>query len=218
MDEQSALWEQVAQGAPIPRLYGVLDLMAIEGRGLDLFDVAQAWRDAGVHLVQYRDKLSPSMVMIAHAVRLEEIFRGSNTLLVLNDSAAMARDAGLSAAHLGQTDGTVEAARRAVPYLGVSTNTERQIRAANSTACTYIAIGPVFETKTKIDAKSAVGLAGVRSARSLTRKPLVAIGGIKLENAASVLEAGADSVAVISALLEGTNLIAQARAFLRAVE
>ncbi|ADV82842.1 thiamine phosphate synthase [Terriglobus saanensis] len=218
MDEQSALWERVAQGTPIPRLYGVLDLMAVEGRGLDLFDVAKAWRDAGVKLVQYRDKLSPSMVMIAHAVRLAEIFRGTDTLLVLNDSPAMARDAGLCAAHLGQTDGTVEAARRAVPYIGVSTNTERQIRTADGAACTYIAIGPVFETRTKVDAKSAVGLAGVRSARALTKKPLVAIGGIKLENAASVLEAGADSVAVISALLEGGNPVTQARAFLRIVE
>jgi thiamine-phosphate pyrophosphorylase len=216
MDEQSALWARVADGMPLPRLYGVLDLMAVEGRGLDPFHVALAWRNAGVKLVQYRDKLSPSMVMIAHAVRIAEIFRGTDTLLVLNDSPAMARDAGLCAAHLGQTDGTVEAAQRAVPYVGVSTNTERQIRDAEGTACTYVAIGPVFETRTKVDAKSAVGLAGVHLARTLTKKPLVAIGGIRLENAASVLEAGADSVAVISALLEGGDLVAQAQAFLRA--
>jgi len=207
-------WHRIAEGTPLPRLYGVLDLSAIDGRGLKLFDVARAWRDAGIGLVQYRDKLSPSMTMISNAMRIREIFRGSDTLLVMNDSPSMARDAGLSAVHIGQTDGTVNAALRAVPYIGLSTHTEAQVIEADQTSAAYLAIGPVFRTRSKTDADPVVRLEGVRSARRLTRKPLVAIGGITLENAASVLEAGADSVAVISSLLDGPNLETRAREFL----
>ena len=99
--------------------------------------------------------------------------------------------------------------------VGVSTHTEDQVRVADASCADYVAIGPVFATGTKVDADAVVGLEGVRRARALTTKPLVAIGGITRENARSVVEAGADSVAVISGLfVDGESVEKVARDFL----
>jgi len=99
--------------------------------------------------------------------------------------------------------------------VGVSTHTEEQVVAADAGAADYVAIGPVFATGTKLDAAAVVGLEGVRRARAMTGKPLVAIGGITRENARSVIEAGADSVAVISGLfVPGERVERVAREFL----
>ena len=86
-------------------------------------------------------------------------------------------------------------------WVGVSTHTEEQVRLADASCADYVAVGPVFATGTKLDAEPVIGLEGVRRARALTGKPIVAIGGITRENARSVIDAGADSVAVISALI-----------------
>jgi thiamine-phosphate pyrophosphorylase len=99
--------------------------------------------------------------------------------------------------------------------VGVSTHADEQVVAAELSGADYIAIGPVFATGTKVDAEKVAGLEGVRRARALTRKPLVAIGGITRENARSVIDAGADSVAVISGLFaEGESVERVARDFL----
>lgn len=207
-------WLSLSQRASFPRLYAILDADTVERRGLDLFEVATIWRDAGVGIVQYRDKVSSSLQVMSNAVRLRQIFSGSSTVFVLNDTPALAHDAGVLATHIGQTDGTVDAALRSVDFVGISTHNEREVIAANETGATYIAIGPVFATATKRNAEPVVGLEGVRRARALTDKPLVGIGGITLFNAASVLQSGADSVAVISALLDG-NIAQRTREFLR---
>ena len=100
-------------------------------------------------------------------------------------------------------------------WVGVSTHTDEQVRAAELSSADYVAIGPVFATGTKADAEQVVGLEGVRRARALTSKPLVAIGGITRANARSVIDAGADSVAVISGLFgKGENVEKVARDFL----
>jgi thiamine-phosphate pyrophosphorylase len=91
--------------------------------------------------------------------------------------------------------------------IGVSTHTDEQVRVADAGCADYVAVGPVFATGTKVDAEAVIGLEGVRRARALTSKPIVAIGGITLSNARSVIDAGADSVAVISALLNGAESI-----------
>lgn len=199
-----------------PRLYAILDRQAISQRDLDLFAVATAWRDAGIALVQYRDKWSAPEVVLRNTIRLREIFQDSTTLLLLNDYPELAQKAGLSAVHIGQTDGSMEEAHEHVPLVGVSTHNDTQVAAAEKTSCFYVAIGPVYPTSSKLDTDPQVGLEGVRRARQLTTKPLVAIGGIHVERAPEVLEAGADSVAVISGLLEG-NLFQCARTFLDAV-
>ena len=122
---------------------------------------------------------------------------------VLNDDPRLACELGFAGVHLGQRDVPVAEARPLLQpeaIIGLSTHSAAQVSSADQTGADYIAIGPVFATSTKFDAEPVIGLEGVRAARALTRKPLVAIGGITLENAVSVREAGADSLAVISAL------------------
>jgi thiamine-phosphate pyrophosphorylase len=122
----------------------------------------------------------------------------------MNDRADLALVAGFDGVHVGQDDLLPESVRRIIGpdrWLGVSTHNPEQVAEADLTSADYLAIGPVFSTSSKEKPDPVVGLEGVRRARSLTRKPLVAIGGITRANAASVIEAGADSVAVISDLL-----------------
>jgi thiamine-phosphate pyrophosphorylase len=125
-------------------------------------------------------------------------------LLIMNDRADLCLAAGFDGVHVGQDDlspGAVRAIIGPDRWLGVSTHNPEQLRESDRTSADYLAIGPVFATSSKQNPDPVVGLEGVRRARSLTRKPLVAIGGITRANAASVIEAGADSVAVISDLL-----------------
>jgi thiamine-phosphate pyrophosphorylase len=122
----------------------------------------------------------------------------------MNDRADLCLAAGFDGVHVGQEDLSPEGVRKIIGarlWLGVSTHNTDQVKEADKTSADYIAIGPVFSTASKVDPDPVVGLAGVRKARSLTRKPLVAIGGINRANCLSVIEAGADSVAVISDLV-----------------
>jgi thiamine-phosphate diphosphorylase len=124
--------------------------------------------------------------------------------LIMNDRADLCLAADFDGVHVGQDDLSPESVRRIIgPYrwLGVSTHNPEQLRDADLTSADYLAIGPVLQTSSKEKPDPVVGLDGVRRARALTRKPLVAIGGITRANAVSVIEAGADSVAVISDLL-----------------
>ena len=124
--------------------------------------------------------------------------------LIMNDRADLCLAADFDGVHVGQEDLSPESVRRIIGpdrWLGVSTHNPEQLRDADLTSADYLAIGPVFATSSKENPDPVVGLEGVRRARVVTRKPLVAIGGITRANAASVIEAGADSVAVISDLL-----------------
>jgi thiamine-phosphate pyrophosphorylase len=124
--------------------------------------------------------------------------------LIMIDRADLCLAAEFDGVHVGQEDLSPESVRGIIGperWLGVSTHNAEQIREADLTSADYLAIGPVFATSSKDNPDPVVGLEGVRQARALTRKPLVAIGGITRANAASVMEAGADSVAVISDLL-----------------
>jgi thiamine-phosphate pyrophosphorylase len=122
----------------------------------------------------------------------------------MNDRADLCVAAEFDGVHVGQDDLSPESVRKIIGpdrWLGVSTHNPEQLHDADSTSADYLAIGPVFTTSSKANPDPVVGLEGVRRARALTRKPLVAIGGITRGNAASVIEAGADSVAVISDLI-----------------
>jgi thiamine-phosphate pyrophosphorylase len=202
----------------IPRLYAIVDAGVLAARGVALEDFAQGLRAAGVELVQYRDKAGSPQAVLRAASVLREVFSGAACRLVLNDRADLAVLAGFDGVHVGQDDLSPEDARRVVGanrVVGASTHTDDQVRAADSTGADYIAIGPAFATGTKIDTEPVVGLEGIRRARALTAKPLVAIGGITRANARSVLDAGADSIAVISALLAPGESVEQvARDFL----
>jgi thiamine-phosphate pyrophosphorylase len=137
---------------------------------------------------------------------------------VVNDRPDVAALAGAGGVHVGQEDLPVEDARAICGrhcWVGISTHNEAQVREAEATSADYVAVGPIFPTSTKPQADPVVGLELIRRARSITRKPLVAIGGITVENAEQVWRAGADSVAVARDLLAAADPAAQAREYLR---
>jgi thiamine-phosphate pyrophosphorylase len=162
----------------------------------------------GCTLLQYRNKSGNARVMLEQARELRKLSRARvpapHVRLIMNDRADLCLAAEFDGVHVGQDDLSPESVRRIIGperWLGVSTHNPEQLAGADKTSADYLAIGPVFSTSSKDKPDPVVGLEGVRRARALTRKPLVAIGGITRANAASVIEAGADSVAVISDLL-----------------
>ena len=169
-----------------------------------MHEFAIQMRDAGVGLLQYRNKVDGPRVVLRDAALIAEVFVGTDAMLVMNDRSDLAVLAGFGGVHVGQGDLLPEDARRVVGagrLVGVSTHSDEQMRAADAGCADYVAVGPVFATGTKVAAEPLIGLEGVRRARALTGKPIVAIGGITRANARSVIDAGADSVAVISELL-----------------
>ena len=216
----------------LSRLYAIADKATLDARGVSVEDFARQLRDAGVMLLQYRDKLGGPLEVLRAAAEISTVFSGTRATLILNDRADLALLAGWSGVHVGQGDLTPEDAKRIFSLdgklsplttsereghslVGVSTHCDVQVAEANNGEADYVAVGPVFATSTKLNADPIVGLDGVRRARSLTTKPLVAIGGITRQNVRSVMAAGADSVAVIGGLLvAGESVEKVARDFL----
>jgi thiamine-phosphate pyrophosphorylase len=191
----------------LPRLYPILDAGCFPDAP-SLIAAAEQLASAGVTLIQYRNKSGNAPVMLEQARELRRQSRARapalHLRLIMNDRADLCLVAEFDGVHVGQEDLLPESVRGLVGperWLGVSTHNPEQVREADQTSADYLAIGPVFSTSSKERPDPVVGLEGVRRARQLTRKPLVAIGGITRANAASVIEAGADSVAVISDLL-----------------
>jgi len=196
----------------LPRLYAILDASNFPVSE-DLLFAADEFIAAGVSLIQYRNKTEDAQVMLAQARELRKRSRAGAPAphgpeafprLIMNDRSDLCLAAEFDGVHVGQDDLSPEAARKIIGperWLGVSTHNPQQVIEADKTSADYIAIGPVFATGSKINPDPLVGLDGVRQARALTRKPLVAIGGITRENCRSVIDAGADSVAVISDLI-----------------
>jgi thiamine-phosphate pyrophosphorylase len=216
----------------LQQLYAIADAEVLRGRGVGLREFASELRAAGVELVQWRDKVGSPQEVLAGAAILREVFTGTGCRLVMNDRADLAVLAGFGGVHVGQGDLLPEdakaVARGSDPthamrphewgtqvvsgyefWVGVSTHTEEQVKVADLGCADYVAVGPVFATGTKLDAEPVIGLEGVRRARALTGKPLVAIGGITRENARTVIDAGADSVAVISGLFARGETVAK---------
>jgi thiamine-phosphate pyrophosphorylase len=200
----------------VPRLYPIVDARFFR-KTEDLVAFATELVAGGCALLQYRNKNGSGRVMLEQARELKKrLTSGSHfsqnlgevghptVRLIMNDRADLALAAGFDGVHVGQDDMLPESVRKVIGSdhrLGVSTHNPEQLQEADQTTADYLAIGPVFSTSSKEKPDPVVGLEGVRRARQLTRKPLVAIGGITRANAASVMEAGADSVAVISDLL-----------------
>jgi len=184
------------------RIYAILDASCFSSSQL-LFDAAEELASAGLHIIQYRNKSADARTMLTQAKKLK-VRIGSRTKLIMNDRADLCLAAEFDGVHVGQNDLSPESARRIVGpgrLLGVSTHNPEQVAEADRTSADYIAIGPVFATSSKANPDPIVGLAGVRRARELTAKPLVGIGGINRQNCLSVIDAGADSIAVISDLV-----------------
>jgi thiamine-phosphate pyrophosphorylase len=186
----------------LPRLYCIAD-SALSMTMQQLVTFARELAAGGCTLLQYRNKSGNARVMLDQARELKKHLGGS-VRLIMNDRADLCVAANFDGVHVGQDDLSPESVRKIIGparWLGVSTHNPEQLREADLSSADYLAIGPVFATSSKERPDPVLGLEGVRRARQLTRKPLVAIGGITRTNAASVIEAGADSVAVISDLL-----------------
>jgi len=211
----SALVRQLPMRVSIPRFYAIIDPAKLGARLPPA--TARDLISAGVRLIQLRDKHASSRQLFETCKELRELLHGSGCALIVNDRADVARAADADGVHLGQTDLPVEMARRilvAGQWIGTSTHSLEQVVDADRTTADYIAFGPIFHTAGKDNPDPVVGLEGLRQARRATRKPLVAIGGISLQNAREVLAAGADSVAVIGGLLDAPDLKERAREFL----
>jgi len=185
-----------------PSLYAIVDA-AFFLKTEDLAAFAEELAAGGCTLLQYRNKSGHARVMLEQARELRRRV-GGTAKLIMNDRADLCLVAEFEGVHVGQDDLSPESVRSIIGpgrWLGVSTHNPEQMQQAGQTSADYLAIGPVFSTSSKDRPDPVVGLEGVRRARQLTRKPLVAIGGITRGNAASVIDAGADSVAVISDLL-----------------
>jgi thiamine-phosphate pyrophosphorylase len=191
----------------LPRLYAILDTSCFRDSQA-LFSIAEELLAGGVTLLQYRDKSGNARQMLEHARELRRRFsaflKPSSFTFIMDDRADICLAAGFGGVHVGQEDLSPAGARKVIGdtlWLGVSRHNPEQVKEADKTSADYIAIGPVFSTTSKVNPGPVIGLDGVRNARALTRKPLVAIGGINRANCRSIIEAGADSVAVISDLM-----------------
>lgn len=186
----------------IPRLYPILDSALLESRQCSLEAAAGAVLDVGARVLQIRHKGHWPRALFEQAQRIQRLCEQAGAAFIINDRADMALLLG-AGLHVGQDDMPPVEARRLIgsdATLGYSTHNAAQLVAAADEPASYLAIGPMFSTQSKVNPDPVVGVETLRSLRSLTSKPLVAIGGITRLNALSVLEAGADSVAVIADL------------------
>ncbi len=186
----------------VPRLYAIADASFFNSTE-ELFTFCAELVSAGVMLIQYRNKRGNARVQLREMREMKRLF-GSTVTLIGNDRADLCLAAGFDGVHVGQEDLSPEAVRKVIgseKIVGVSTHNPEQLQEADGWPVDYIAVGPVFATTTKENPDPVIGLEGVRLARSLTSKPLVAIGGITRQNCRDVFTAGADSVAIVSDLL-----------------
>ncbi|MGB7730555.1 MAG: thiamine phosphate synthase [Candidatus Acidiferrum sp.] len=202
----------------LPRLYVILDAGLVQGPATE---IARQLMEAGVRLLQYRAKNPGAGEMLRSATEIAKVARQQRANFFVNDRPDVAYLAGADGVHVGQDDLSVENARALVGrdrWVGVSTHNQEQFERAVATSADYVAIGPIFATTSKANPDPVVGTELLRRLRPLTNKPIVAIGGIRLENAAEVIEAGADSVAVISDILRAADPARQARQFIERLE
>lgn len=199
-------------------VYVILDRAAARGR--DLAEILDAAIAGGCRTVQLREKTWPSGRLLPLAGRLAERCRAAGVTFIVNDRVDLALALGADGVHLGQDDLPPHAARpllRPGMILGLSTHSVEQARAAQAAGATYVAVGSMFPTGTKPDFEL-VGPALVRELRPEIRVPLVGIGGIERHNAGAVIRAGADGVAVISAVCGADDPERATRELRQAVE
>lgn len=198
------------------RLYLVTDSASLRGR--PLADVVLAAVQGGVSCVQLREKSLPTRDFVVLACAMKTLLGPLNVPLIINDRVDVALACGAEGVHLGQSDMPVALARHLLPaqvFVGLSVETEADVMLAAGQAVDYLGVSPIFTTPTKTDTLAPWGLDGLRRVRAMTNLPLVAIGGIQLPNAMAVVDAGADGLAVVSALCSADDPCAAARVLLR---
>jgi thiamine-phosphate pyrophosphorylase len=211
----------VASSRKPPRLHAIADVDAAATAGWALPELIKAFLDGGAPLIQVRAKRLPSAPFLELCDLAVELARPYGAAVIVNDRADLARLSGAAGVHVGQDDLRPAEARAIVggdKMVGYSTHTAAQVEAGAAQLVDYIAVGPVFGTRTKDTGYEAVGLELVADAvRRARRRPIVAIGGITLETAAAVIAAGAAGVAVISDLFVDGDPAARVAAYLRTI-
>ncbi|HET9400433.1 MAG TPA: thiamine phosphate synthase [Candidatus Acidoferrales bacterium] len=206
--------------AGFPRLYAIIDAGLVASGEPEL---AVLLARAGASLIQYRNKAAGARQIYEISSAIQRQLLGYDARLIVNDRVDIALLAGAGGVHLGQDDLpvaevrkiiTTGTARRGEFWVGISTHTIEQVKAADATSADYIAIGPIFATATKQAHEPTVGIDFVKQARELTEKPLVAIGGITAESAAAIYSAGADCVAVSRDLIGARDPAARVKGYL----
>jgi thiamine-phosphate pyrophosphorylase len=198
----------------LPRLYVILDSALLKKTPRES---AEEFAQAGVRLMQYRAKTASARELLRTSRALVECVGPYGVSVIVNDRPDVAALAGARGVHVGQDDLEPDQARAVVGaqmLVGVSTHTVEQSQRAAATSADYIAVGPIFSTKSKANPDPVVGQELIRRVRPLTQKPIVAIGGITLETAEQVIEAGADCVAVISDILHAPDPVERSRRYL----
>lgn len=201
----------------LPKLYAITDR---ELSNCSHPEIVERLLAGGARLIQLRDKEVSAKEMFEAAQACLQLTRAAGATLIINDRVDIAMAADADGVHLGQDDLTVAEARALLgpnKIIGISTHSVEQVEAALVTSANYIAVGPIFPTSTKANPDPVVGLDLLRRARTLTSLPLVAIGGITLETARDVVVAGANTVAVISALYPLSTSLSLAKNFAQAL-
>jgi thiamine-phosphate pyrophosphorylase len=193
----------------LPTLYPIVDVDVSARAGWDPRDLARAYVAGGARWLQLRAKSLESGAFLELVTAVVDDAAGEGARVIVNDRADIARLSGAAGVHVGQEDLSATDVRAIVgeaATVGLSTHTLEQVRGALAEPISYLAVGPVFGTRTKNTGYDAVGTEMVTAAQALAHAsgvPVVAIGGITLENAASVIAAGAASLAVITDLMVG---------------
>ncbi|MEO6212184.1 MAG: thiamine phosphate synthase [Vicinamibacterales bacterium] len=201
----------------VPPLYPIIDVDLCRMRGMDPSTLAGAYLDGGARLIQLRQKSGGSRALLDLTRKIIAAAAPYGARIILNDRVDLALIAGAHGVHVGQSDLTPAAAKAMTGrglIVGQSTHTPAQVDDALNGPADYIAVGPVFQTRTKDTGYEPRGLGLVRLAAH-RGKPVIAIGGISLDNAAEVIAAGASAVAVISDLLTGGHPAQRVREYLR---
>jgi thiamine-phosphate pyrophosphorylase len=200
------------------RLYLIVDPL---DTGRDPVALALAMLAAGARLLQLRLKGCSTRDLLTVAARLREMTAAAGATFIVNDRADLALAVGADGVHLGQEDLPVEVARQLVGpgrLLGFSTHSEVQLEAARGTGADYLSLGPIFATTSKAAADPVIGIQRLRTARPLVAQPLVAIGGITAATAREVLNAGAEAVSVIAAVVRAPDVQRAAAELLELVD
>ena len=184
------------------KLYLVTDRPLARGRNLE--DIVKSAVEGGVSMVQLREKDISTRDFIALGTSLKKALEGTGVPLIINDRVDVALGCDADGVHIGQSDMPYGTARRLLgPHkiIGLSVENMQQVAEAEELDVDYIGVSPVFSTPTKTDTAEPFGLDGLREAANASRHPIVAIGGINASNAAAVMQAGADGIAVVSAIV-----------------
>ena len=189
-------------------------------RSRDMLTVASAALDGGATVIQLRDKIASTHVLVEEGLALRELTRRRGALLIVNDRIDVALAVDADGAHVGQDDMPAELARKLLGpnrILGVSAGNLQEATAAVASGADYLGVGPIYATRGKADAGDPIGLSLLKELAARYVIPLVAIGGINANKAGAVVQAGAAGIAVITAVVNAEDITAATKALVAAI-